>query len=164
MEQLKKKIELELQTTSLKSIHRKKIHPMETYISKYQLELPGPEKPYYMITFTFGTQHRANYDEQSQFRKLEDVVKLFNEYQHYSCFEKHADGVLHCHMLIICDHSEVQPILHKAKKLMTTSKKLEPAIMMKAIKKTKKDIEQSFDYIIRHKEDHPKYKYLTFNI
>lgn len=177
MRKIEKLIEQELQPKNpLKSGHRLK-HFYEfknfynedntkaktyDYFKDAQL-LPSPDNPYYMLTITFDSKVSMYLDEYGQEHRLEDSLKLLNEYRYYACLEKHKNGILHAHALIVCDHHEIQPILHQIKKKVTTSVRLEPAINIKPIKKTQEDVDRSFDYIVKQKDDHPTYKKLIFN-
>lgn len=161
--QVKIENELKKSTNSLKSSHRIKIFPTVQDAEIMEKDLPSYDNPYYMLTLTFHPNVAYNLDEYGQTQRLKDSLALLDEYIYYGCLEKHKSGVLHSHALIICDHHEVQSLLHKIKKNITVSVKLDPAINIKPVKKSNIDVNRSFKYIIDHKIDHPIFKQLIFN-
>lgn len=171
IQDLQKKIQAELdnQTTKtrIKNGSRTKLFPSQEALQEndefYPL-LPHHDEPYYMLTLTFHPEVAYTLDEYGQCQRLKDSLAILNQYRYYSCLEKHKSGVVHAHALIICDHHDIQEDLHKIKKKITTSSKLHPAINIKAVKKSKIDVDRSYQYIVHDKDDHPIFKKLIYNI
>lgn len=178
LQKLQKLIENEISASKINkyiNIHRVKMFPSpdhcktseEWHVEIYDWfnAMPSPEDhPYYLLTLTFDSAISYSLDEYGQKQRLQDSLAILDKYRYYACLEKHKSGVLHAHALIICDHYDVQGYLHKIKKKITTSLKLDPAINIKPVNKTHKDLERAFMYIINHKKDHPEYKQLIFNL
>lgn len=159
-QQIQEELSKQKQVDIYKKISRIKYFPKSDDITKEF----NSDKQFYLLTITFDSKITLHLDEYGQKKKLEDCITFLNLYEHYTCFEKHKNGILHSHSLISCDHHEIQETLHKIKKIVTKSIRLEPAINIKPVKHNKVDLQRSYNYIVDDKPDHPKYKHYIFNI
>lgn len=167
---LQQKIEAEMTKTVKHTFdHRIKIFPdaddceeMMKY-ETYLIEGLTMNDTWFLITITFHPQIAYQLDEYGQKQRLITSLSYFDQYNYYACLEKHMNGNLHAHVLILCDYHDVLDILHKVKRNVTTSVKLEPAVNIKPVKQTNLHIKRTYDYIVSHKKDHPHYKHLIFN-
>lgn len=119
---------------------------------------------YYLITCTFDTKISVNLDAYGQTVHLKNILNEFDKYHYFCCFEKHKSGILHSHILIQGDDHKMRPLLEKSKKHITKSPSLSPAIQIKRVNDTDKDIKRTYDYIWDDKPDHPVYKHLFISI
>lgn len=165
LKDLQSKIEEELhKSESVYELPRHKIFPSVESSERFRKDLPSPDNPYYLLTITFDPLISNKLDEVGQRMKLTSCLDKLNKYIYYSCLEKHKSGVLHAHALIICDHHKIQPILYHIRSIVSTSVRLMPSVNIKPVNQSYDDVNRSFNYIIQHKEDHPEYKFLQFNI
>lgn len=134
------------------------------FTDNHRQHLPHFELPYYLVTLTFDRQMIDVKDESQQIFKMMECINKLNKYQYYSCLEKHMSGIIHAHILILFDYDKAYPILKTIKNMLTQDAKNDKAVNVKPIKKTQKDLNNSYNYIIDHKPDHPKWKSLQFNI
>lgn len=120
---------------------------------------------YFLITLTFDPKVSINLDEYGQFKRLQDVINQCSNYNYYSCIEKHKSGILHAHIMIKNESvHELEELMYKNRKYITKSIQLNPAIQIKTVKRTKDDIDRTYNYIWDDKKDHPIYKYIKINI
>jgi len=118
---------------------------------------------YYLLTLTFDSKISMRVvDEYSQTILLNHCLDLLIEFHYFSCYEKHKSGILHAHVLLCGDYHDITKQLHKMKKHLTTSVKLEPSINIKPVKNTPNDIERAYNYIWDDKKDHPLYKKIVW--
>jgi len=129
----------------------------------YDVDNDGGNLPYYLLTITFSPDVVRGVTHDDQRTKLLCCLDLLKPYKYFACLEKHKSGILHAHVLLICDHYQIQPTLHIMKKKVTHSVHLEPAINMKVIKPGLTNFIRSLKYIVDDKPDHPKYKHLQYN-
>lgn len=163
LEDLKIRIakQIELDKTPIEIFMEKEIKQDES--QKY-IETIDYKKKWFLITLTFDPKVILNKNEFYQKTTLLNCINYISKYHYYSCLEKHKSGILHSHILISCDFHDIQPILHKMKKLLTKKISLEPSINIKPVKQTMKDIINTYNYIIIDKDDHPLYKHIKISI
>lgn len=163
LEDLKRRIAKQIEIDS---------NPITIYSERQILQQEGEQyeksidfnKKWFLITLTFDTKLILNKNESFQKQQLLQCLNYVSKHHYYACLEKHKSGILHSHILISCDFHDIQKELQKMKKIITKSKFLEPAINIKPVKQTQKDIINTYNYIIKDKPDHPLYKFIKISI
>jgi hypothetical protein len=120
-------------------------------------------KQYSLITLTFDPSVSRRLTAEEQKQSLIYCFKQFKNKHIFACVEKHRSGILHGHIMCIIDPAEQFEIIKKFQSRLTPSRKTYPAIKVDLVKQTKADYLRTYDYIVKDKPDHPKYKYLFFN-
>lgn len=156
--------------------------PYKTLLSFVSMELNNPEdtirdryrdeykkkllysKTYQMITLTFAPSVSVKLTEKGQQQCLTYIIKAFKEYHYFACLEKHKTGILHAHILVVCDPYKVRDILTRHCSKLNGTQKFGAAIKVVLVKGTETDIVRTYNYIWDDKPDHPKYKDILINI
>lgn len=136
---------------------------VEELRDRYRDELDF-KKQYHLITLTFDPSICKNYNIDEQRAALNRIVSKLNHVQYFACFEKHKNFVLHAHVLTVYDPIELTDLMNKHKHNVTPRRKLHPAINIKSVQQTESDLIKAYDYIFKHKKDHPIHKDLIINI
>lgn len=160
---MRKKLD-EMERQLLLSTNKKpslKLNPIQSDRETYRKTILTK---YTMVTITFDPKILNNHDTAGQHILLKKCLELLHNYHYYSCFEKHNSGILHCHFMTNASPHDLQPILYKMLKIVSTSKFLLPAIRSDLVKDTQIDINRTYDYIWNDKKDHPLYKFMQINI
>lgn len=121
-------------------------------------------KNYSMITLTFDPSISKRLSQDEQIASLTHIIRTFDSVQYFACLEKHMNGILHAHMVLVDDPVKMIDKLHKVKSRITPSRKLLPAIKITNIPQTQIDVNRTYNYIFDHKKDHPLFKHLIINI
>lgn len=136
---------------------------VETYREQFYRYLDYG-KQYHLVTLTFDPSISKRLSDIEQRESLNYIIRKFDKAQYFACFEKHQNYILHAHMLIVYDPIELTNHLNQYKSRITPKLRLHPAVNIKPVKQTNLDLNSAYDYIFKHKKDHPIYKDLIINI
>lgn len=121
-------------------------------------------KRWHLVTLTFDPSISKRLVEFEQQEALIFILKKHSKQTYYACIEKHLTGILHSHMLICYDPIDLRKMLDLYKSRLTPKRQMMPAINVKSVESTTIGINRAYEYIFKHKKDHPEYKDLIINI
>lgn len=121
-------------------------------------------KRYHLVTITVDPSILKHHSHMYEDERLKNIIYAFDDTQYFACLEKHTNGRLHAHILLVYDPIKLKEKLMKHLKAVSPKRTLFPAITMKPVEKTSDDLNKAYAYIFKHKADHPLYKDLFINI